>query len=498
MDYKAFMEAIVAIENECDINGLKYGEIEMWPLIRSSLHMGIYMEEGQRESLGFSESPVKVVLRKYAAELINSFTYKKYYRDLEKKGPVDFLFYSRARDHADNINGKFFERHIDPLIELVRGKYSFCKLELSEDNKNTLPRHEPTCFINPRYFLSRRTIGMRSEKKLAHIHGFANVHEMIKKFGLKMYFDEEGLINTAHSLTWWIIFFSEILETLRPKAVFLVYYPGQQALISACKKLNIKTIDIQHGFLAEYHPMYTHWTRMPEKGYNQLPDFFWLWDQKSSHYISDSRPDSNRHHCPVVGGNRWLTYWKHNKKQIQDVKQEGLIRHLRAFKKVILVACGGFALLRDSIPEHVEAGIKNAPAEWFWLIRLHHSQRNRKDEVNSFFTELGVRNFEVDLSSTIALFTLLDNSTDLVTACSSVCYEALAFGVPSTIVHPTGLQFYKEFIDKGIFAYATEEAAFMECIRTSDARKIQTEEHSYIETSDEKAELALKTIMDSF
>lgn len=510
-DLKAFMEAIVTIEKECDVNAFRYGEIEIWPLIRLSLFMGIMMDADQKSPNGpygsstgsflhESFKAIKHTLKNNAAMLVNHFTYQKYLRDLQRIGPVDFLFFSRVEDHTDKLNGKYFDRYIDPIIDFVRGRYSYCKLELTADRgRASLPRYESTHFINPRYFLSRRTIKARASKKMPRILGFDGVKKKIDGFRLNMYFDEEGLISLAHGLTWWSIFFDEVLRVIRPKAVFLVFSPGQQALIRACKKNRIITIDIQHGFLDGYHPMYTHWTNIPDKGYKQLPDFYWLWEQQSKHYIAASCPNGNRHHKPIVGGNSWLAYWKKNRRLFSLSEQiEDFIKYLRVFNKIIIVACGSVRLIHDFIPEHVSAAMRCSPDDWIWLIRLHPRQTQGMDEITSYLNKCGVKkNYEMELSSSIPLYKLLENATTVVTAFSSVCYEALAFDVPSIIVHPAGLQIYRDCINRGTFYYASDETILIKYIKNGNALKAQTEDDVYIETSDKAADMALKSIIDS-
>ena len=48
------------------------------------------------------------------------------------------------------------------------------------------------------------------------------------------------------------------------------------SLIRACKILNIKSVDVQHGHQCK-HPMYLYWLQIPITGYDLLPDYYWVW-----------------------------------------------------------------------------------------------------------------------------------------------------------------------------------------------------------------------------
>jgi hypothetical protein len=77
------------------------------------------------------------------------------------------------------------------------------------------------------------------------------------------------------------------------------------------------------------------------------------------------------------------------------------------------------------------------------------------------------------------LYALLRHADHHVTGWSSVAYEALSFGVPTTLIHPTARQLYPDYIAHGHFRYAAEGEALCRSIETAE-RPATEEENPYI------------------
>ena len=148
------------------------------------------------------------------------------------------------------------------------------------------------------------------------------------------------------------------------------------------------------------------------------------------------------------------------------------------------------------IPDHVISAIKNSPSDWIWMIRLSPRHTISVNELTSYLTEKGCKNFEVEFPSSVSLYTIISLSTHHVTLWSTVCYEAYSFGVPSIILHQIGYILLKEDIDNGEFLYAPDEATLIKCIEQENNIILTNKEPPYIETSDDVAILAFKRIME--
>ena len=87
--------------------------------------------------------------------------------------------------------------------------------------------------------------------------------------------DEKVINNKVLFIRILIKYFENILIKVKPKAVFTSNFYGIEfSLIAACKKLEIPTIDIQHGSQSSIHYAYGNWEYIPKNGFKLLPDIF--------------------------------------------------------------------------------------------------------------------------------------------------------------------------------------------------------------------------------
>jgi hypothetical protein len=265
-------------------------------------------------------------------------------------------------------------------------------------------------------------------------------------------------------------------------------------LISACKELGITTIDVQHGKQGKYHGFYTHWTKIPGEGYAFMPDIFWVWGQESKDNINREQPAGCTHHRAIVGGNRWFAKWANGDGFSPADDEKGFYDSLKRYNKVVL-----FTLqpIEEPVPKFILEAMRKAPKEWIWLLRLHPVRIEQKGGIEAMLRENGIENFDVANATSSSLFSLMEHVDHHLTAWSTVCYEALPFNVPTTIVHKTGLDLYSDYIKRGIFTYAVESETLIEAIDRDYTPEELSEEVPYIETDINKANEALDSIFNA-
>ena len=179
----------------------------------------------------------------------------------------------------------------------------------------------------------------------------------------------------------------------------------------------------------------------------------------------------------MVGGNAWLGLWAENDLASYTSTQVEFLSSLEKWQRTILVSLQG---IDDFLSEGLMDAVRDAPPEWFWLVRLHPHHRHRIDEMAQRFEDHGIRRFDVVNTTTLPLYALLRRCTNHVTAWSSVCYEALSFHVPTVIIHRTGRALYEEYIRRGIFQYGESSAEILKAIDSSSPRQAPEEPRSYI------------------
>ena len=512
MEVKAAVETIVEIERQFDVNSVRFGALRVWPLIRLALwkelcHPELNVMELSDQSIT-RHSLINSVIRnikqisrvcKYPKRYINKMCFHNgQLRKIANNTNVDMLFLSRSHDHREQFEGSFVDSILDPLITLGAESHSCMKVEIDSDlGQDNLPRYEPTVFINAMRYFIRNTITAKNvqPRRFDKIERFIELKKCVSEVTNDMSINEKYFLDQVRVVKKHEGFFSEMLSIIHPKVVFLVCYydPVVMSLISACRKLRIKTVDVQHGKQGKYHGMYTHWTKVPKEGYELLPDFFWVWGEETKQNIQRWQPNGLRRNIPVVGGHLWLSQWiRSNRYEDISVENRDFIEMIGKYEKSILYTTQPIA---DTFPDCLLEAMRMSPGSWIWLIRLHPGQRNQLAEIDKFLQGQGLDNYEIELSSEISLYSLLKKINHHLTCWSSVCYEALYFSVPTTIIHPNGATLYEEYIEKGIFTFAADGQDLLRGIENAGKKKPPTEDVPYVETDPQKALEALEFIL---
>ena len=484
MHHKTSIERILAIEKAMDVTAIRYKGLRLWPYIRLQLWRRLIHPNS-------FAPPATIGLRHLAQKLSQSFfkpeiyapylEHAKRHRDnlsmLAKRGHADVLFFSRLEEHTDKIRGRYVNRYIDPLADLLKTKYTYLKLEFSSDaSSKTMPRYEHTHFLDTLEYIrcdAQRSLinAFQKDGNGSIIEGGEQLTNVLGGIRFDLALTEEYLMVEAERLLHYGRYFKELLEVVKPKAVFMTGYYQElsMALISACKELGIATIDVQREGIGAFHGMYTHWEDVPEEGYTLLPDYFWCWSKFDVERIQQWKSSLGTHHHPVIGGNRWLAKWIDEGPKMPGKSAEQYLRKLDPRQRRILVSLRD---TEDCLPDNLVEAIRLGPPEWHWLIRVYPGKEQKIDEIASLFYDLKVSNVEITLPSKIPVYRLLKYVDWHVCQWSTVAIEALRLGVPTLIIHPEGRELYKQHIEGRQFIYAETYESIIEHI-TSDPPEIK-------------------------
>lgn len=492
-DYKQAVETLCRIEQEFDTASLQCGGMTAWPVIRLFLWNQLISplkESAPREASGRDSAAPKgfTGAKLWAARAVAPLRWNNFLRALTRDGKPDVLLLSNRTDYSDKVGGALFNRHIDPLYALANRKgFSAKKVEISHP-AGTHPRYLETAFIPYDRFTNRPNPQKSIESLAALQYAIDNVFPgLVVDADITLEYMNDVLSRRACYL--------DVLSTLRPRAIFLACYYSQDAMamISAAKRLHIRTVDIQHGKQGLYHGMYNHWSAIPKGGYDLLPDYFWVWGEESKRNILLNNGGDVDAHIPLIGGNLWHGDWKRGVYPEEEYPQE-YERKLKRAEIVILFSAQPLGTVETVIPPHVREAITKSPPDWLWLIRTHPHQKHLIPDFKTTLDTLGA-NYDIDTASNSPLLQILKTINVHLTCWSSVTYEAIAFGKRSIIVHETGQMLYKSSIDDGTMDLALEEERLISLISSlkSDSTAAQ---RLYIETSQKTAEAALAQILD--
>lgn len=509
-DRQYFAELIVALEERLDINAIEYDGVKLWPIIRWMLAKeikGTATKEGITDSLdsvraerftGGREERKQLVAKRRDAE-------RQKYKDphlqieaqlvrLREIGRCDYLVFSKIEKYYQSIGDKFYAPIVDPVYEdlCLRGKTRMIALEPLD----LFCVHEPVRLsIDPYMRITSQFQNTPMPPELVDWEERINQELAILSPDFRL--DMSMLFNRLNRYRRRIIFFSDILEILKPKAIFFSSFVGWTPLVLAAKQKGIVSVDIQHGGQSPYHYHTTHWTKVPREGYELLPDVFWVWGSGIKKYIDPWLPGGSIRHKPVAGGHRYAAKWSKGSESIGETKDyQELEPLLDKAEKVILVTLG--YSVDDILPECVVELIERTPS-WIWLIRLHPINRGQAaiDEVRAKTINRGLSNVEYVRSTRLPLFALLSRSSFHITPFSTTCREAQAFGVKSAIVDPIGGTYFKDEIAQGLYGYAETADDILKLIENRGMGEaigspefIQTEDSLVEDVLDEVARIA--------
>ena len=290
--HKQAVEAIVEIEKRFDVTFLRYKDLKVWPLIRIWLWFHLIDSDNkvpEKPVLNIIDTSLAAKLKHiikfpFSTVLTSHRIFKnwkkhnKQLKDLSKIQSIDILFISRFQDNTDQIQGKCYNRNIDPLIELSREYYKTFKVEhtsLKDQNSSSSFESSYSLFFgwqNNKNYLKNKFL---YEKKEKHIVNFDYLVKVALDINEKIVLREEYFVKTIRKMEWLGTFYLEILSVIKPKAIFFVNGESRDmmTLIWICKKLGITTAEIQHGQQGKYNGKYSHWTKLPIEGFELLPDY---------------------------------------------------------------------------------------------------------------------------------------------------------------------------------------------------------------------------------
>lgn len=447
MNFKQILQQMVAVERAFDVNSLAMGGLRLWPILREALYFQLRRPRAnytRRQWAGRKNLQARFDFSAAAA--------------LQACQGGQVVLYSIPQHYSDRINGRFYNRYLDPLIPVLASEAPSLKLELwSRESAATLPRAEPTLFLPP--------VGHELADAPAKepIPGFAEFAREVRGLtGVEM--DEELFSVQAQVVMSFRDYFKRLLEPLAPRAVLIPFYYNKAAmgLIWASRLLGAVPVDIQHGAMGPHHGMYHQWTRVPAEGYELLPEFWWTWGEEFCQGIARHQPPEQTHHLPVVGGNPHVTAWQ-NGLAPTDREEDGFARRLAGCGRVVLVALT--RLEEHPLPEFLWEAMRQSPPDWLWLFRLHPVEAHLEQRLAGLLREKGVANWEVSQATRLRLYFLLKHSHHLVTHCSSSCFEALTFGKPTTFIDPLGRRHFAEQVEAGHFRHAASAGELLASIR---------------------------------
>jgi len=462
------MSIINNIESNFPVDQWIIDAVHVWPLIRADLvsQLDSFLNKGSavESKRGAADlqhiGRIRTMISSFSRCCHNSIAdYKN--NDKIANSNIDALFITNSINRSF-VSGSYYNRIIDPIIDRLDDKnLRSLILEITWAGNYYTPRYRPSRYIQPYldYLLVKSKLPLpRKFPGDSYLKRFDDFIQHLKSLNLSLVPPSIKAIQKEVALIRDISFYlKKIIIRTKPEIALSTQYYGRagMALNLACRETGIPSVDIQHGLQGDLHWAYGRWARVPEKGYELLPSFFWCWSHDEAEVINKWNRETKKYHAPVVVGNLWLKKWIEGGSEIGSVYDQR-INHLKEHhgKSIHIL----YTMQDETIPENIINSIKETASMCFWWIRCHPSQLDKHPEIYQFLSDLGLCNIDVENASTLPLFSILSNIDIHVTGWSTTVLEALAFGVPSILTHDFGAEYYEEQIRDGIAkcAYSSE------------------------------------------
>ena len=436
MSFSDSLRVIGEIERSFDVNTLCYEGVCVWPIIRNEI-------AACPELSDFDKTIRDPRNGKY--DLWTILPDPAQLDSLKQYSGVEYLFYTRAEEHHTRMQGRYYG-FVDPYLEIVKDRHSVLKMELNSGHvPGTSPRYYPTVFL--KNTMARMVCPVANND----INHFQTVRQLVRSM-CPLDLDEGIIIETVNQTEQYRVFFLDVLRRIQPRVVLMVCYytnPPAMGLIRACRDMGIPTVELKHGFAPD-SPYYDHWTRIPDNGYEYLPDLFYVWSEQFRQGVESKRPQGCAHHRAIVGPNEWMRKVLQDPLPPIDGVDYPFLEDLKKRKKVILITLG---FPTDVMPVHLLEAMQKAPQDWLWLVRRHPRHKRKKDNFIESLSSYGISNVELQKSTDHPLFLLLTRSHYHLTRYSSSCLEAMLYGISSTLYYPSGYDCFRDYVDQGYLNY---------------------------------------------
>ena len=465
MDYQERLDFLSEIQEMLPVNEWRIDGIRMWPFILHEINIALI-----KNIIGHDVLDKRNTLSLISSELIATLKYQYQaisdrYSNNSSNEKSDIVFLTQAARRVQ-LQDSYYDRVCDPFFDAFTSlNYHCIALEWTYEGRYKTPRHNTSAFIQPIInALAAKSIFRTGQNRLFdHLEEFDQLLSQLETVGI----DSKSWLRTLEKnvATFFSIkkYFKGRLSAISPKYAFVFPYYGVIgfAFVAACKDLNIKAVDIQHGYYSAFSIPYSVHKNIPGEGYEMLPNYFWCWRASDRDRVLGWSNNSTKAHLPYLGGNLWNNIWlapdlNMNADVAYFDKEVEKIRSPHGGKHHALVTLSPFFTGPDWLFDALE---KAAPS-FRWWIRLHHNTSSTtKGRLYSMSSKLS--DVELEKSTDIPLPSLLHYADVHITIESGCTVEAAEFGVPSIIVSAQGASMYSELISSGWAAVADNQDSFI-------------------------------------
>jgi hypothetical protein len=455
-----FLELVDRIEKTFPVADWQVGDVSVWPLARAALYLDMYWQSVGRAGGKPQDAPKSLAARfgriaaDTAAPLIHAW---KSHEDLGhmvlRPRRADAVFLGDGVS-LDRIDGAWRDRFCDPVIAALESKGRSAFLMQSGDLSRQ-PWARPTFTVNGIDRWGRRaakSLGLATRLS-GQFPWHADVVEFLARNGAPVQaLTERALRQRAAVVSATASGFERVLKIVRPAIGFVVtYYAGMgHALVLACRRRGVLSVDLQHAPQGGQHEAY-RWLSVPDHGYSVLPAVFWTWTEEDAASIAGwTAAMKQPWHRSLHGGHTQLPSWfdDENPQARAFDARIGEIRARSAAEREILVALqnlDGYGTVWDALARLIE----RAPVGWRWWLRRHPASLGGGHASLARLLSLRQPNVVIEEASSLPLPALLRHMHVVLSLRSGAAVEGAMFGVKPIFLSEEASGSFARLIETG-------------------------------------------------
>lgn len=445
MTNEEMLTCLQEAEKEINVGEFIYKGISFWPVLRVML----YAENvGRNGGIEVRKTDRNKIIGFMLQSVFERFYDRKNNQSLQS---ADGYFLT-ASSNRNFIQGKgYFNIYASPLVEWGDGYNHIDEMVPLGDYR--LPRSEESNFIQFGIYLRYLFGSVLSKKRTREVEWSDEWGKLLRYLfavGYKTNITIQKLFVRLEQLSLLSLWFEKRLNKINPKYVAVICYYSTPAfaLMHAANRLNIRTIDLQHGVQGKNHVAYGAYYNIPAQGWNLLPNVFWNWTQQDAEHIN-SWGDGK--HQGLNGGIIWHHYLQNTPELNKDWFDKLSAINI-GNKAYVLVTFQSLKNNHALIEELQKIIVSEKGKNYFWLLRLHPSMPEQMMDYKKLFN---MSNCNVELATAAPLPLLLEKTVLHITRYSSVVIEAAMYGITSFVEE--GRAFYQDYEKNNKITYFSND-----------------------------------------
>ncbi|AMC10149.1 hypothetical protein Lupro_02295 [Lutibacter profundi] len=454
---------ILQIEDKWAVDSWMVNGVHIWPYVRIKLYIHLLssLHENSTEQNFTNTIKIKKTFNLGSKivtilKLIRSFfRLPLFFLALKRK---KIMFYG-AHYHRVLQDGNYFNRFYDAMVDYHKLHEDVYMVEYttvygSIYNKNAII--DLNKYLNDYKLLFKFFNRFKQSTNTVSLDGYTEFYKNLEGIQIdlnSLRISEVNIIKWAIKINSIEGFFIKMYKKIKPSKIFFLGYYGLDnlyAALVAANKLDINTIDFQHGPQTNVHMAFSSWTKVPLYGYNTMPLKFWSWDKKSKENIDEWANLTNNTKSKFVG-QPYISYWlkKHN--------------NIKSKNKIILYSLQTAPIfsVEEMLTPKIISLIKKS--DYKWILRLH--PRNNIDLVylKEYIKSNGI--FEhtiIQDAIEVSLPNMLNSTILHITNFSGCLIEAQLMGISTLLIHEIGKEIFKEYIDDKLVFFSNKDSTTFE------------------------------------